>query len=174
MNEIEQQVWKVYLGSNGLATQKLYKELEILGPAGVVAMNLFRAHKASTRAKKYRGHWKGGAYEKKQWSIGNLVKELLAHGPTLGVSFGWKKDPCEEWNPWVIYVDLPSGQASFHLPDRGQGPDYPGEWSGLRESDQHIMKFVAATLLGELDVPIKSPVFENSVNARIDIDASIA
>jgi hypothetical protein len=43
----------IYHGSNGALTVDLYARLEALGPAGIVAMNLFRAAKASERAKVY-------------------------------------------------------------------------------------------------------------------------
>lgn len=33
---------------------------------------------------------------------------------------------------WVLYVDLPTGQVSFHAPERGAGPNYPGKWNGVR------------------------------------------
>ena len=45
----------IYEGSNGDATRALYEHLQTLGPAGVIALNLFRAQKCSTRAKLYRG-----------------------------------------------------------------------------------------------------------------------
>lgn len=38
----------------------------------------------------------------------------------------------------VLYVDLPTGQVSFHSPQRGIGPKYPGTWDGMqhRTSDR--------------------------------------
>lgn len=135
-------IWKVYLGANGEATMQLYAHLDTLGPAGLVGKNLFRAHKASARAKAYRGGWKGVAYRKKQWSLGLLVDCLLEHGPGLGITFGWKEDPAQEFYPWVLYIELPTGQASFHMPERGKGPDFAGEWDGLKDSASHIVKYI--------------------------------
>jgi hypothetical protein len=69
---------EIYAGSDGEATKRLYAELEALGLVGVIAMNLFRACKASARAKVYRGGgYRGMAYDKKQWSIGQLVEALI-------------------------------------------------------------------------------------------------
>lgn len=45
----------IYLGSDGDVTKALYDRLRGHGVAGIIATNLFRAHKTSSRAKKYRG-----------------------------------------------------------------------------------------------------------------------
>src|ERR1051326_7628212 len=111
---------EIYNGSDGAATKALYARLELLGPVGLVALNLFRAQKCSERAKVYRGgvpgrgSFKAMAYERKQWSMGNLCKVLQEHAQGLQLRWGWKEDPGQEYYPWVLYVDLPSGQVSFH------------------------------------------------------------
>lgn len=92
------QVRQVYYGSNGEATAALYARLEKLGPVGIVALNLMRACKASERAKKYRGgngrsSYRAMAYDKKQWSMDNLCRELVIHGDTLGLDWGWGIEP---------------------------------------------------------------------------------
>jgi len=137
----------VYEGSNGDATKALYADLEKLGPAGIVAVNVFRASKTSGRAKVYRGsRYKGAAYDTKQWSIDNLVKALTEHGDLLRVCWGWKQDPRQEFHKWVFYCDLPGmrGQISFHTSSRGDGPDYPGEWDGVRDvGPQRICRWIA-------------------------------
>jgi hypothetical protein len=129
----------IFDGSNGEATKAYYVALEALGPAGVVAMNLFRAQKASTRPRFYTRRYSDDAYRKKEWSLGLCVDALLAHGAALGITFGWKVDPLVPLNgapSWVLYVDLPEGQVSFHCPSRGKGPDYPGEWDGQRGASE--------------------------------------
>src|SRR5947209_6450005 len=67
----------VYAGSDGEVTKAYYAELEKLGPVGLIALNLFRAQKCSTRAKLYRGgdfrgRFRDQAYERKNWSVANL------------------------------------------------------------------------------------------------------
>jgi hypothetical protein len=131
------ELMQVYTGSNGEATKALYDRLEKLGAAGVIAMNLFRAEKASERAKKYRGgnghgSYRGQAYEKKQWSIGLLAVALTMHARELGLTWGWGEDAKQEFHRWVLYVDLPTGQVSFHTEPRGEGPDYAGQWDEIR------------------------------------------
>lgn len=129
-------ILRVYLGSDGEATKALYAELERLGEIGVVAMNLFRACKASERAKVYRGrNYRGAAYDKKAWSMNNLCSSLSMMD---GITWGWgvderaksRNDPYQH----VLYIDIPTGQVSFHTDVRGAGPDYEGQWDGVRQA----------------------------------------
>lgn len=126
-------VFKVYTGSDGEATKQLYQALEQLGPIGNIALNLFRACKASERAKAYRGGgYRGKSYEKKQWSMDNLATALREYGAALGIKWGWAKDDAQEFHNWVLYVELPTGQVSFHTDHRGAGPDYLEGWDGQK------------------------------------------
>jgi hypothetical protein len=163
-------VLRVYQGSNGEATLALYKRLERLGAAGIVAVNLFRAGKASERAKVYRGSgYRGAAYDKKQWSMNNAAAALTEHAGQLGIVWGWGHDPKQPRHNWVLYVDLPAGgegrpssaggegrpssaggQVSFHTETRGPGPDYPGAWDGMPgHSAERICRWVARLLAQE-------------------------
>jgi hypothetical protein len=131
----------IYEGSIGDETKAYYAQLQERGVIGYVAMNLFRAQKCSARAKAYRGGFKGEAYDRKNWSMGNLAHALVLNGATLGIPFGWKQDPAQAFHNWVLYVDLPAGQVSFHSATRGEGPDYAGEWDGNHESAARICAF---------------------------------
>lgn len=147
-------VLRIYDGSDGDATKALYAQLEARGPVGVVAVNLFRAQKASARAKVYRGgvpgkgSYRGMAYERKQWSLTNLGAVLGQHAAALGIRYGWQLDAETAGFPWVLYVDLPSGQVSFHAPGRGVGPDYPDAWDGVRDASAGRICVWIATVLG--------------------------
>lgn len=121
---------KVYEGSNGDVTKAYYETLLTRGHIGKVAMNLFRAHKASGRAKEYSRRFRGAAYDKKSWSLGLLIDALLED--PCGLTFGWGHDAASVNFEWVFYIDLPHGQVSFHAPTRGRGPDYAGGWDGQR------------------------------------------
>ena len=125
----------VYDGSDGEATKALYAQLEVLGPCGIVALNVFRAQKNSERAKGYRGRgYKDAAYGRKQWAMGNLYTVLQAHAADLGIMWGWAEDGQQEYHKWVLYLELPLvGQVSFHTASRGIGPDFRGVWDGERE-----------------------------------------
>jgi hypothetical protein len=132
------EIMTIYKGSNGDWTKALYVKLAQYGPAGNVALNLFRACKTSERAKNYRGgngkgRYRDQAYDTKSWSIDNLCEALTMKADDLGITWGWQVDI--QMNPDaphrnVIYVDTPCGQVSFHNDHRGAGPVYPGKWEG--------------------------------------------
>ncbi len=143
----------VYNGSNGDATRALYTKLEKVGPLGVVAMNLFRALKTSSRAKVYRGRgYKDAAYDTKTWSMDNLVRVLIAQD--LGIRFGWGRDEKAVGFENVLYVDIPTGQMSFHTERRGDGPDYPGVWDGAAKTGPDRICRWCEMLLISADAPM--------------------
>lgn len=146
-------VTNVYSGSDADATRALYARLERLGPAGTIAVNLLRAQKNSARAKVYRGGERGRgsyrsmAYERKQWAMGQLTKALSDHGQACGITWGWGIDQAQEYHNVVLYVDLPTGQVSFHTDRREVGPDYAGKWDGVRGvSPERVCSFAAQLL----------------------------
>lgn len=153
MSENLAHVLGVYRGSDGTATKALYERLATIEPAGDIAVNLFRAQKASERAKVYRGGMRGRgsfrsmAYERKEWALTNLCEALLAGDAAAGIRWGWGLDPKQEVHRDVLYVDLPTGQVSFHTSGRLAGPDYPGEWDGVRgHSVDRVVRWVTRLL----------------------------
>ncbi len=121
-------------GSDGERTKALYAELGGHGAAGELAVNLFRAAKSSSRAKVYRGGgYRGKAYERKDWSLGQVADVLGREAAALGIDWGWKEDPAQPFHKWVLYVVLPTGQVSFHQAERGAGPDFAGDWDQVRD-----------------------------------------
>ena len=149
------EVLRVYEGSDGNATTTLYKSLESFGPAGFVALNLFRANKCSQRAKVYRGRrFKDSAYDRKQWSMNNLCGALGEHATSLGIVWGWGQDTEQVYHNWVLYVEIPTGQVSFHTDHRGSGPDYPKPWDGIRNvSPQRVCMWIAQLYAAEAPRP---------------------
>lgn len=147
-------VLRTYEGSDGDATKALYAQLERdHGAAGIVAVNLFRAQKASARAKVYRGgvpgrgSYRSMAYDRKQWAMDNLCWVLGEHAAALGIVWGWGVDAKQEFHRDVLYVDLPTGQVSFHTAVRGGGPAYERPWDGVRDaSAQRICSWVGRLL----------------------------
>ncbi len=140
---------EVYYGSNGGKTKSFCSKLDKQGPLGRIAAALFRAQKASSRAKVYRGGVKcdGGfrlsyrdlAYDRKD-EVVNTLSEILA-ADACGLTWGWKLDEKNPSAPNVIYVNLPQGQVSFHSVQRHRGPDYHGDWDGEGKSEQRILAF---------------------------------
>jgi hypothetical protein len=145
---------EVYAGSDGDVTRAFYAELEKRGPLGVVALNLFRAQKCSARAKMYRRRaHKGEAYDRKNWSMGLLCKELELYWASRRcsdpvINYGWQQDPDTPGFEWVLYVDLPQGQVSFHAATLGAGPDYQGEWDGKHLSAERVVAFCDSVMAG--------------------------
>jgi hypothetical protein len=141
----------IFAASDADATRALYAALERRGPVGAIAMNLLRAQKASDRAKVYRGRrFVDAAYDKKAWSMAQLAAALAA-APAWMFLWGWKLDPLPPpMIPWVLYVDLPTGQVSFHARARGLGPDYAREWDGSRgQSADRIIAWAQDVLARE-------------------------
>lgn len=142
------EIIRVYQGSDGEATKRLYNTLEALGPVGFVAANLFRACKSSERAKVYRGGgYRGKAYDRKQWAMDNLCRALSAEAAALGIAWGWGIDAKQDYHRHVLYVELPTGQVSFHTACRGEGPDYITGWDGMRgQSADRVIRWCARLL----------------------------
>lgn len=147
--ELLSHVMTVYCGSDADATRALYERLGKLGSQGLIAVNLLRAQKSSSRAKIYRGGgFRGKAYDKKQWAMGQLCDELARLGALEhGLTWGWQQDPRAPVYKWVLYIDLPNGQVSFHSPTRGDGPDYLRSWDGVPQASAARICTFAATLL---------------------------
>lgn len=146
-------VVRVYMGSDGNATVALYERLKAIGPLGGLAVNLFRAQKASERAKVYRGGERGRgsyramAYDRKQWAINNLCEALEAHAAPLGLAWGWGVDEKQPYHRHVLYVELPTGQVSFHTAEPGAGPDHARPWDGVPgQSTDRILRWIARIL----------------------------
>lgn len=131
----------------------LFARLESLGSVGIVALNLFRAAKNSERAKVYRGGMRGRgsyrrmAYDRKSWAIDNLAKALFEHVADLNLRWGWASDPEQPVHRDILYVDIPTGQVSFHTSPRGIGPDYRGDWDGMRGTGAQRICSWCTTLL---------------------------
>jgi hypothetical protein len=149
-------VYAIYEGSDGEATKTLYAHLSTLGAEGAIAIDLFRAQKASARAKVYRGGVRGRgsyrsmAYDRKGWALSNLAGALARSAADVGIVWGWGVDQKETAHRHVLYVDLPTGQVSFHSGERYGGPDYPGAWDGVRGvSADRIVRWVRRVLAGE-------------------------
>lgn len=141
-------VTAVYRGSDSMATCGLYAELELV-TNGMVAVNLLRICKKSSRAKTYRGRSKGSAYSGKDWALGQLV-DLL---PASGLAWGWGEDLSLKYDGdphhHILYVELPSGQVSFHMAWRHPTPYHDRGWDGVRHMAAERICAWAASLLGE-------------------------
>ena len=136
----------VFVGSSSALTRTFCDGLEKRGLVGHLAATLFRAQKASTRAKKYGPtKYRGMSYGRKEDMLQRLCK-LLAQ---TDWPWGWGKDMGMPQAPHVLYIELPQGQVSFHCAERFEGPDYGKEWDGQRLSEARILEFADAIAAGQ-------------------------
>ena len=144
-------VYTAYDGSNGGYTRAVLKQLEKRGAEGWIAAMLFRAQKASTRAKQYRGRrgrngptYRELAYEKK----GEALEALCDALQTVQHDYvwGWGTDEAMAHASDVLYINLPEGQVSFHSTERYEGPRYRRKWDGQHLSEDRILKRCASAM----------------------------
>ena len=75
----------------------------------------------------------------------NLAVQVIAvMANRLGYYMGIRNRN-DEWP--ILYIDLPTGQVSWHLPSNelvGNFPDYTGEWDGhdVMEKRRRIIRFM--------------------------------
>ena len=79
------------------------------------------------------------AYQKKAEAVAALC-EILSTDP-CGMTWGWQHSSQKDYPPWVLYLDLPQGQVTFHSAERLTGPDYEGQWDREHESEQRVLEF---------------------------------
>lgn len=148
---------EIFSQNDGEVTKAYYSDLSSTA-LGEIAVCLFRAQKRSSRAKEYRGgRYRRSAYDVKSWSMEQLCDKLAAWNlqallPSDGIPWGWKQDSSVQFgagHSWVLYVDLPQGQVSFHSPTRMKGTDYLGEWCGQHKSAERILAFCDHVAAGQ-------------------------
>lgn len=160
---------EVFEQQNGEVTKAWYADMNQRGLLGQLAVALFRAQKRSTAAKRYRrGSNRREAYEVKNWSLSEVCRILTAMDDKLAAPpWGWKRDEKTPGFEWLLYVELPAGQCSFHSRERLNGPNYKGEWDGLHASKEHILAFcdsVAGNPVEAVDTAPRKPAVVESSN----------
>lgn len=71
------------------------------------------------------------------------VQAMVKMAQKLGFNTGLKEDP--EWP--ILYIDLPTGQVSWHIPKQEiltDFPEYNGKWDGhnLQEKRRRLIDFM--------------------------------
>jgi hypothetical protein len=110
---------------------------------------------ADSRAKVYRGAVRGRgsfremAYDRKQDALINFC-DLLE--PTAYI-WGWGIDDKQQLHKHVLYVDLPTGQVSFHSSERGAGPDYSKPWDGKHgQCPRRVCEWIESILVTPVQI----------------------
>ncbi len=118
------------------------------GVTGQLAFGLFRAQKRSTVAKKQRrGTYRRGAYDGKNEALKYVDSLLQIHARNLDVTWGWGIDRGQEFHNKVLYVDLPTGQCSFHSESPASATVYPKQWDKNSDSRRAILAYCDEALL---------------------------
>ena len=140
-----------YDGSDRYETRRFYSELKPMGQIGLIAAELHKIQKSSSRAEKYQNEilrrdgtlsglsYRQTAYDRKHARLEILCEILSAD--SCGMRWGWKTDPNRDAPANVLCIDLPNGQISIHSKKRYEGPDYHGEWDKSGASEERIVQF---------------------------------
>ena len=143
-------VREAYYGSSSGASKSVCSRLGKQGRCGRIAAELFRIQKTSSRAKEYLGRvsswsysrsYRDLAYDRKNEILERLCDLLYAD--SCGLGWGWGMDTSQWHAKYVLYLDLPQGQVSFHSKKRYLGDDYLGwlGWpGGQRRTDGTILR----------------------------------
>lgn len=111
------------------------------GVRGQLAFGVFRAQKRSTVAKGQRKRkFRREAYDGKQEAL-VYVDRLLTANDGLVDDWGWAKDSQQNYHDQVLYVDLPTGQCSFHSDHSSSAKAYGGKWDRSVESKDSILAY---------------------------------
>jgi hypothetical protein len=136
---------EAFNAKDGGVTVGYQNELISRGKAGQLAFGLFRAQKRSTRAKVYRGKFRGNSYDGKNEALKFVDSLLLLSGSSLDSAvsdWGWKRDHRQAMHDQVLYVDLKDfGQCSFHSAQAMSGRHYRGNWDSSKASVDVVLAY---------------------------------
>lgn len=138
------EVREIFFGSDGERSKALYSQLERIGPHGRIAALCLRAQKASDKANFYIfREYKRIAYERQNEALIALVDTL--NQSSIIRTWGWGRDEAG-YHKWVLYVDLPQGQVSWHNESKIGDRDYPNQSDGTGLSQERILAFAATQI----------------------------
>jgi hypothetical protein len=108
--------------------------------AAITAENVERFYKIWSACSGYRNPF--GALRR---AAAEFKQRLIEHMLALAVERSW---PSGTKNG-VLYIDTPEGQISWHKAGKAGGDKtYAGEWSGVRNSDQIIVRLLSGESAG--------------------------
>lgn len=139
----------VFKQRDGEATVTLCIELSKRGLLGAAAVCLYQAQYSSARAKTYRRRSKGYSYERKNIALMRMPRWL----ERSSIEYGWGFDATSKNYENVLYVELATGQCSFHSSERGDGPEFKGRWNPEVDSMTSVFRFCDQVLSLEMESP---------------------
>ncbi len=139
----------VFNKRDGNATVALCVELSKRGLLSAAAVCLYQAQYSSARAKTYRRRSKGYSYERKNTALMRMPRWLSR----ADIHYGWGYDATSKNYEHVLYVELATGQCSFHSSERGDGPEFKGSWNLEVDSMTSVFRFCDQVLSLNMDSP---------------------
>ena len=172
MHENLNRVSEAFSTSSPQLSRRLCQDLDSMGPMGQLASLLFKAEKASKQAKSYSGREPVsrrpyGDYSKDRMEkmLMEVISLLDAHAKNMDISWGWSESDVPDAPPWVLCIDLPTGQVTYRMRERRLGPGFElGAEDDCRNSDR-ITDFCAGVLDGYWmqaeEEPWELPIYHN-------------
>ena len=144
-----------FCSSDAPASRGLCKELDALGPMGQLASLLFKAEKARMQARSYSGRapvsgrpFRGYSYDRMREMLAKAIRLLDAHAKAMGIAWGWSRNDAPGKPPWVLSIDLPTGQVTYRIQERHLEADNELESEDEILNSSRITKFCAEVLDG--------------------------
>lgn len=139
----------VFRKRDGNLTVSLCVELAKRGLLGAAAVCLYQAQYSSARAKTYRRSSKRVSYERKNIALMRMPRWLSR----ADIAYGWGYDATSKNYEHVLYVELATGQCSFHSSERGDGPEFSGKWDSQGNSLTSVFAFCDSVLSLQMESP---------------------
>lgn len=115
------------------------------GHLGEICDALLLAIYSSQNAKADTGRGAQEYYLIKDDALARLCELLVKD--SCGITWGWcPMETNASSIKWALHIDLPQGQASFHCPERFDGPAYEGRWDGRHENMARAIDFCAVVM----------------------------
>lgn len=84
---------------------------------------------------------KDQAYRERDMCIALIAKLSAAIGFRVGMGRHESEGPWEDEWRWIVYIDLPTGQVSWHIHDSERAwfdfPAYSGSWDGHTRAEKY-------------------------------------
>lgn len=149
MDRMDYKTEDVFKKRDGNATVALCVELSKRGLLGAAAVCLYQAQYSSARAKTYRRSSRSNSYERKNIALMRMPRWLSR----ADIAYGWGYDATSINFEHVLYVELATGQCSFHSSERGDGPEFRGRWNPEVDSMTSVFRFCDQVLSLNMDSP---------------------
>ena len=155
MYENTNRVDMAFCMSDAPLSRSLCRDLDSKGPIGQLASLLFKAEKAAMQAKSYVGKapvsgrpYRNYSQDRMREMLAKAVSLLDAHAVAMGVTWGWSRNDAPGKPPWILCIDLPTGQVTYRVQERHLEAACELESENELLNSSLITKFCAGVLKG--------------------------